>query len=122
MAAWDRDDDEALESARPWKGAQPPEFYVDDWHDPAAMLARGEEAVSDDEFRQKAILSSDPEEHVERLREVVGLGATTLAVMNVSGADPEGAIRVYGEQVLPRLRDSLAGARSAPQRVETKSW
>jgi hypothetical protein len=29
---------------------------------------------------------------------------------------------VYGEEVLPRLRESLAGARSAPQRVETKSW
>jgi coenzyme F420-dependent glucose-6-phosphate dehydrogenase len=122
MAAWGRDDDEALEGARPWKGAQPPEFYVDDWHDPAAMLAHGEETVSDDEFRQKAILSSDPNEHVERLREVVELGATTLAVMNLSGTDPEGAIRVYGEQVLPRLRESLAGARSAPQRVETKSW
>jgi hypothetical protein len=27
-----------------------------------------------------------------------------IAVMNCSGADPEGAIRVYGERVLPKLR------------------
>ena len=120
MVAWGRDDEEALEGARPWKGAQPPEYYVDDWHDPAAMLAHGEQTVSDDEFRRKAILSADPDEHVERLREVIELGATTLSVMNVSGHDPEGAIRVYGEQVLPRLRDIFAAARSASDHVETR--
>ena len=113
MAAWAADEEEALEGARPWKGAQPPEYYVDDWHDPAAMYAHGEEAMPDDEFRRKVIVSPDPDEHVERLREVLGLGATTLAVMNVSAADPEGAIRMYGEEVLPRLRASRAGARPA---------
>jgi coenzyme F420-dependent glucose-6-phosphate dehydrogenase len=122
MMAWGRDDDEALEGARPWKGAQPPEFYVDDWHDPAEMYRRGEETVSDDEFRRKAIISSDPEQHVERLRQVVQLGATTLAVMNCSGRDPVGAIEVYGRDVLPRLRESLAGRGSAPQRVVAKGW
>ena len=86
-SAWGRDDDEALEGARPWKGAQPPEYYVDDSHDPAAMLAHGDQKVSDDEFRRKAILSADPDEHVGRLREVAALGATTLSVMNVSGDD-----------------------------------
>jgi hypothetical protein len=32
------------------------------------------------------------------------MGATAIAVMNCSGADPEGAIRTYGEHVLPRRR------------------
>ena len=104
LVAWGRDDDEALESARPWKGAQPPEYYVDDWHDPTAMYEHGEETVTDDEFMAKAIISADPAEHVERLREVISLGATTIAVMNCSGADPEGAIRIYREHVLPQLR------------------
>jgi coenzyme F420-dependent glucose-6-phosphate dehydrogenase len=103
LVAWGRDDDEALESARPWKGAQPPEYYVDDWHDPAAMYEHAEQTISDDEFKSKAIISADPDVHVERLREVVALGATTLAVMNCSGADPEGAIRIYRDRVLPRL-------------------
>ena len=85
------------------------------------MLTHGEHTVSDEEFRRKAILSADPDEHVERLREVIELGATTLSVMNVSGHDPEGAIRVYGEQVLPRLRDSFAAARSASDHVEAKA-
>lgn len=81
-----------------------PEYYVDDWHDPTAMYEHGEETVTDDEFMAKAIISADPAEHVERLREVISLGATTIAVMNCSGADPEGAIRIYREHVLPQLR------------------
>ena len=40
--------------------------------------------------------------------------------MNVSGADPEGAIRMYVETVLPRLRESGVGRRSASNRFETK--
>ena len=84
------------------------------------MLAHGAETVSDDDFRRKAVISSDADEHVERLLEVVRLGATTLSLMNVSAADPEGAIRMYGDEVLPRLRESMAAPRSAPQRVETK--
>jgi coenzyme F420-dependent glucose-6-phosphate dehydrogenase len=41
--------------------------------------------------------------HVERIREVGELGATTVALMNNSGADPLAAIDVYKTQVLPRL-------------------
>jgi coenzyme F420-dependent glucose-6-phosphate dehydrogenase len=104
MVSWAQTDEQALEGARRWKGAQPPEYYVDDWHDPAKMYAHAEETISDDEYRQKAIISADPQEHVHKLREVMNLGATTLAIMNCSGADPEGAIRVYGETVLPALR------------------
>jgi coenzyme F420-dependent glucose-6-phosphate dehydrogenase len=104
MVAWGPDDEAALEGARVWKGAQPPEYYVDDWHDPAAMYEHAEETMSDDEYREKAIISADPAEHVRRLREVEELGATIVAVMNCSGADIDGSIRVYGEQVLPELK------------------
>ena len=102
--SWAADDDAALEGARVWKGAQPEEFFSDDWHDPEAMYERGEEQVSDDELREALIISSDPEVHVERVREVEKLGATTVALMNVSGADPRGALDVYRDRVLPALR------------------
>ena len=42
--------------------------------------------------------------HVERIREVEELGATIVCLQNGSGADPHGALRMYGEQVLPKLR------------------
>lgn len=112
MVAWGPDDGAALEGARVWKGAQPPEYYVDDWHDPAAMYEHAEETMSDDEFREKAIISADPGEHVRRLREVEEMGATAVAVMNCSGADIEGSIRVYAEEVLPQLRRVAATSSS----------
>lgn len=102
--SWARDDDDALEGARVWKGAQPEEFFTDDWHDPKAMYERGEEQVSDDDLREALIIGSDPEMHVERIREVERMGATTVALMNVSGADPRGALDTYREHVLPALR------------------
>jgi coenzyme F420-dependent glucose-6-phosphate dehydrogenase len=103
--SWAADDDAALEGARPWKGSQPQEFYTDDWHDPKAMYERGEEQVSDRELAETMVISSDPEAHVEKVREVEELGATTVALMNNSGADPDGAIEVYARDILPRLRD-----------------
>jgi coenzyme F420-dependent glucose-6-phosphate dehydrogenase len=108
--SWAREDDEALEGARVWKGSQPQEFYRDDWHDPAAMYARGEEQVSDDDLREALIVSADPEVHVKRVREIEAMGATTVALMNNSGADPHAAIEVYGREVLPRLSRSLSSS------------
>jgi coenzyme F420-dependent glucose-6-phosphate dehydrogenase len=102
--SWAQDDDAALEGARVWKGAQPDEFYTDDWHDPKAMYERGEEQISDDDLKRMFIISSDPDTHVERIREVEKLGATTVALMNNSGADPHRAIEVYRDRVLPALR------------------
>jgi coenzyme F420-dependent glucose-6-phosphate dehydrogenase len=102
--SWAEDDDRALEGARVWKGAQPDEFYRDDWHDPKAMYEEGERQISDEDLKQAFIISSDPEVHAERIREVEKLGATIVVVMNNSGADPHGAIGVYGDTVLPALR------------------
>jgi coenzyme F420-dependent glucose-6-phosphate dehydrogenase len=104
--SWAKDDDEALAGARVWKGAQPEEFYRDDWHDPRAMLEHGERTVSDDDLRESFIISADPDAHVERLREIERMGATVVALMNTSGADPHAALRVYGDRVLPALRGS----------------
>jgi coenzyme F420-dependent glucose-6-phosphate dehydrogenase len=109
--SWGPDDDAALEGARVWKGAQPDEFYRDDWHDPATMHEHGKEQVSDKELRETMIISSDPEEHVERIREVERLGATTVALMNNSGADPHAAIDVYSRKVLTSLGAPLATQR-----------
>jgi len=102
--SWAEDEDAALEGARVWKGAQPDEFYTEEWHDPKRMYEHGEKQVSDEDLKKALIISSDPEVHAERIREVEGLGTTTVALMNCSGADPHGAIGVYGERVLPTLR------------------
>jgi coenzyme F420-dependent glucose-6-phosphate dehydrogenase len=104
LVSWAETDEQALEGARVWKGAQPPEYYVDDWHDPKAMYEHAEATIDDGQFKEKAVISADPQVHVEKLSQLKELGATAIAIMNCSGADPEGAIRRYGEHVLPRLR------------------
>jgi coenzyme F420-dependent glucose-6-phosphate dehydrogenase len=68
------------------------------------MYEHAEETISDDEYKEQAIISADPAQHVKKLAELKEMGATTIAIMNCSGADPEGAIRTYGESVLPKLR------------------
>jgi coenzyme F420-dependent glucose-6-phosphate dehydrogenase len=105
--SWAADDDEALEGARVWKGAQPKEFYREDWHDPKEMYEHGAAQLSDDDLREAMIISSDPDDHVERIREVEAMGATTVALMNNSGAGPLAAIDVYAREVLPKLSRSL---------------
>jgi coenzyme F420-dependent glucose-6-phosphate dehydrogenase len=101
--SWAEDDDAALEGARVWKGAQPDEFYTDDWHDPRTMYEEGERQISDDDLKEALIISSDPEVHIERIRDAEQMGATTMALMNCSGSDPHRAIEVYGTNVLPAL-------------------
>jgi len=105
--SWAESGEAALESARVWKGAQPMEFFRDDWHHPGAMYEEGERQVSDDELREAVIVASDPEDHVERIRQLVEMGATIVPLQN-SSSDPIAAIGVYGEDVLPALREVRA--------------
>ncbi len=91
--SWAPDDDAALEGGRVWKATQPEEYFTDDWHDPEAMYEKAERDVSDEEFKQSYIIGSDPELHVERIREVEQLGATVVCLQNGSGAEPIGALR-----------------------------
>jgi coenzyme F420-dependent glucose-6-phosphate dehydrogenase len=107
--SWAEDDDAALEGARVWKATQPQEYFTDDWHDPKAMFDKADREVSDEEFAQSYILGSDPEHHVERIRQVEQLGATVVCLQNGSGTDPLGALRTYGERILPALKSARVG-------------
>src|SRR5947208_10246074 len=67
MFSWAETDEQALEGARVWKGAQPPEYYTDDWHDPKAMYEHAEQTISDEDLLEGGIISSDPEVHAEKI-------------------------------------------------------
>ena len=70
------------------------------------MLAKADEEMSDEEFAHEGFLvGADPEEHVERIREMQGVGATVVCLQLIGNADPHGSIRRYGEEVLPKLRN-----------------
>ena len=53
---------------------------------------------------------AQPEGDVRAIRQVEELGETTVALMNNSGANPHGAIELYGREVLPKLSQSPAPA------------
>jgi coenzyme F420-dependent glucose-6-phosphate dehydrogenase len=102
--SWAEDDEAALEGARVWKATQPEEYFTDDWYDPKAMYEKAEREVSDEDFKESYIVSSDPDHHAERVREIERLGATVVCLQNGSGAEPIGGLRMYGERVLPALK------------------
>jgi coenzyme F420-dependent glucose-6-phosphate dehydrogenase len=109
--AWADDERAAIEGARHWKPTQLPEVYVDDIADQDDMQRRADVQMSDEQFaREGFLISSDPDEHVERIREMERAGATVICLQLIGRADPFGSIRTYGERVLPVLRGSTVGA------------
>ena len=50
------------------------------------------------------IVSTDPDEHIEKIAPYIELGLTHL-VFHAPGPDQERFLRLYAEQVLPRLRE-----------------
>jgi len=69
--------------------------------DPREMERRAEAAKP--RAHTRFIVSTDPEEHVERVREYASLGFTHL-VFHFPGPDQERALRLYAKEVVPRLR------------------
>ncbi len=109
--AWADDERAAIEGARHWKPTQLPELYVEDIADQEDMQRRADAQMSDEQFaREGFLISSDPEEHIERIREMERAGATIICLQLIGRADPFGSIRTYGERVLPALRSSAVGA------------
>ena len=68
--------------------------------DEMERLAAG---LSAERAASRWIVSTDPDEHVERIGEYVDLGFDHL-VFHAPGPDQERFIRLYAEHVLPRLR------------------
>jgi coenzyme F420-dependent glucose-6-phosphate dehydrogenase len=105
MASWAEDDDAALESSREWKGTLVDENYTEPVYDPAEIGANGSQ-VADTKFKTMGLIGCDPDQHVRKIKAMQQLGATAIVIMNISGKDPLGMLRTYGEYVLPQLRDA----------------
>ena len=98
------DEQEAIDGARMWKATQLEEVYKEEIPDPADMLARADQEISDDQFAKEGFLvGADPEDQITRIREMEEAGATVVCLQCI-GADPLGSIERYGQHVLPALR------------------
>jgi coenzyme F420-dependent glucose-6-phosphate dehydrogenase len=77
------------------------EHFTEPIHDAAEIQRNGRE-ISDTTFKASSIIGSDPGSQVRKIKAIRAMGATAIVLMNISGADPRGTLRVYGERVLPR--------------------
>jgi coenzyme F420-dependent glucose-6-phosphate dehydrogenase len=107
--AWAASEEEVIAGARRWKPTQLPEVYRDDIHDPAEMQRLADERMSDEQFaREGFIVTSEVEEHIRRMDELAAIGPDVICAQLIGQADPMGTLRVYGERVLPSLRERHA--------------
>ena len=74
--------------------------------DPIEMQRRADE-LSVDRTVTRWIVSSDPEEHAAKVAEYLDMGFQHL-VFHAPGPDQDRFLRVYGEEILPRLRNRAA--------------
>jgi coenzyme F420-dependent glucose-6-phosphate dehydrogenase len=100
--SFDTDADRAKQDTRHWAAlALTPEEKMS-VEDPAEM-ERLADALPLERAASRWIVSTDADEHVERIGEYVSLGFRHL-VFHAPGPDQERFLRLYGEHVLPRLR------------------
>ena len=105
--SFDTDMSRAREDTRHWAVlALTPEEKTS-VHSPEEM-ERLSAMLSAERAASRWIVSTDPEEHVERIGEYVGLGFTHL-VFHAPGPDQERFLRLYAEHILPRLRRRFGG-------------
>lgn len=100
--SFDGDLARAMEDTRHWAAlALSPEEKMT-VEDPLAMEKLAD-ALPIERAASRWIVSSDPDEHVERIRPYVEMGFNHL-VFHAPGPDQKRFLSLYSEQVLPRLR------------------
>jgi coenzyme F420-dependent glucose-6-phosphate dehydrogenase len=100
--SFDSDRERALEDTRNWAALALSAEEKTGVEDPVEMEQLAD-ALPIERAASRWIVSSDPEEHVERLAETIDLGFTHL-VFHAPGPDQRRFLDLYAEQVLPRLR------------------
>jgi coenzyme F420-dependent glucose-6-phosphate dehydrogenase len=100
--SFDTDLDRAMEDTRHWAAlALTPEEKVS-VEDPVEM-ERLAAALPVERAASRWIVSADPDEHIEKIRPYVEMGFRHL-VFHAPGPDQARFLRLYAEQVLPKLR------------------
>ncbi len=100
--SFDHDRDAAMEATRFWGalGLSPEQKHGVE--DPVEMQRLADE-LSVEQTAKRFIVSTDPDEHVEKIKTYLDLGFTHL-VFHAPGPDQAKFLKLYGEEILPRLR------------------
>ena len=91
----------AMTDTKEWSALALPAEDKAGVEDPREMEKRAK--AGEAKAHTRFIVSTDPEEHVGKIREYVAWGFTHL-VFHFPGQDQERAMRLYARDILPRLR------------------
>jgi coenzyme F420-dependent glucose-6-phosphate dehydrogenase len=100
--SFDHDRDRALADTHYWGALALSPDEKTGVEDPVEMQ-RLADALPIERTASRWIVSSDPDEHVARIAEYLDMGFRHL-VFHAPGPDQERFLRLYGEEILPRLR------------------
>jgi coenzyme F420-dependent glucose-6-phosphate dehydrogenase len=100
--SFDPDIDRALTDTKYWGALALTPEQKSGVEDPMEMQ-RLADALPVEQAASRWIVSSDPDEHVEKIKPYLDLGFRHL-VFHAPGPDQGRFLKIYGEQVLPRLR------------------
>ena len=100
--SFDHDRDEAMEATRFWGALGLSAEQKHGVEDPVEMQ-RLADALSVEQTAKRFIVSTDPDEHVEKIKTYLDLGFNHL-VFHAPGPDQQKFLELYGREILPRLR------------------
>jgi coenzyme F420-dependent glucose-6-phosphate dehydrogenase len=100
--SFDTDPRRALEDTAHWAALALSSEEKSSVHDPLEM-ERLADQLPLERAAKRWIVSTDPQEHVEKIRRYVDMGFRHL-VFHAPGPDQSRFLKLYAEQVLPRLR------------------
>lgn len=100
--SFDHDRDAAMEATHFWGALGLSAEQKSGVEDPVEMQRLADE-LSVEQTAKRFIVSTDPDEHVEKIKTYLDLGFTHL-VFHAPGPDQAKFLKLYGEEILPRLR------------------
>ena len=104
--SYDPDRQRALEDTRNWAALALSAEEKLGVEDPREMERRAN-ALPLEKAASRWIVSDDPDEHIQKIGEYIGMGFTHL-VLHMPGQDQARAIALYAKDILPRLRQKYA--------------
>jgi len=100
--SFDHDRDAAMAATHFWGALGLTPEQKQGVEDPVEMQ-RLADALSVEQTAKRFIVSTDPDEHVEKIKTYLDLGFNHL-VFHAPGPDQATFLKLYGEEILPRLR------------------
>jgi coenzyme F420-dependent glucose-6-phosphate dehydrogenase len=100
--SFDHDRDAAMQATHFWGALGLSAEQKSGVEDPVEMQRLADE-LSVEQTAKRFIVSTDPDEHAEKIKTYLDLGFTHL-VFHAPGPDQERFLRLYGKEILPRLR------------------